>query len=132
MHNNLVPEFNQRTQEFSQAINAFWNDMAAYRDRITLVTMTEFGQGLYENTSRGTDHGAGSAMMVLGDNVNGGKIYGSWPGLVPNQLTDDSLTVTTDYRQVVSEILVKRHGATDTAAVFPTVNYAPLGVMKSG
>ena len=131
MHNNLVGEFAQRTTEFSRALNAFWTDMADYRSRITLVTMTEFGRRFQENASQGTDHGAASGMLVLSGNVNGGKIYGTWPGLATNQLNNGDLAVTTDYRTVLSEILVTRHGEKNLANVFPTVKYAPLGLMKT-
>jgi uncharacterized protein (DUF1501 family) len=131
MHNSLPFEFAQRTTEFSQAINAFWTDMADYHDKITLVTMTEFGRRLQENANQGTDHGSGSAMMVLSGNVNGGKIYGTWPGLNANQLKNGDLVATTDYRQVLSEILITRHGEQNLEAVFPTVQYNPLGFMNS-
>jgi uncharacterized protein (DUF1501 family) len=110
MHNNLPNEFAQRTTEFSQAINAFWTDMADYHDRITFVTMTEFGRRLQENTNQGTNHGSASAMIVLSGNVKGGKIYGTWPGLGASQLTNGDLTTTTDYRQVLAEIMITRHG----------------------
>ncbi|MBY0509549.1 MAG: DUF1501 domain-containing protein [Rhodospirillaceae bacterium] len=128
MHNGLVGEFNQRTIEFSRALAAFWKDMEGYHDRITLVTMTEFGRRLQENTSQGTDHGSASGMMILGGNVKGGKIYGTWPGLAPSQLTTGDLTVTTDYRQVLAEILTVRHAEKNLAAVFPTLKYSPLGI----
>ena len=128
-HNNLPNEFGQRTTEFSQALNAFWTDMAEYHDRITLVTMTEFGRRLYENANQGTDHGSASAMMVLSGNVKGGNIYGAWPGLAAGQLTNGDLTTTTDYRQVLAEIMIARHGEQNLEAVFPTVQYNPLGFM---
>ena len=131
MHNSLVSEFNTRTVEFSRAINAFWTDIAAYRSNVTVVTMTEFGRRLQENTSQGTDHGSASGMLVLGGNVNGGRIYGTWPGLAPSQLYAGDLAVTTDYRQVLAEILTKRHGETDLSKVFPTVKYAPLGIVNA-
>jgi len=131
MHNSLVSEFNTRTIEFSRAIAAFWKDMAEHQNRITLVTMTEFGRRLQENASQGTDHGSASGMMVLGGNVKGGKLYGTWPGLASSQLTNGDLTVTTDYRQVLSEILVTRHAEKNLSAVFPTVKYNPLGFMNS-
>ena len=117
MHNSLVSEFATRTTEFSRAINAFWNDIAAYRNNVTLVTMTEFGRRLTENSSQGTDHGTASGMLVLGGNVNGGKLYGSWPGLAAKQLYAGDLLVTTDYRQVVSEILVTRHSEANLSRV---------------
>jgi uncharacterized protein (DUF1501 family) len=131
MHNNLTAEFTSRASEFSKAIAAFWNDMANYRSRITLVTMTEFGRRLQENSSQGTDHGSGGGMLVLGGKVRGNKIYGTWPGLAANQLHTGDLAVTTDYRQVLAEILVKFHGETKLASVFPTLRYAPLGIMDT-
>jgi len=131
MHNGLVGEFNTRTTEFSRAISAFWTDMAQYRDRITLVTMTEFGRRFQENASQGTDHGSASGMLVLGGNVKGGKLYGNWPGLAANQLVNGDLAVTTDYRQVLSEILVTRHAEKKLATVFPKLNYSPLGFMNA-
>ncbi len=131
MHNGLVTEFAARTQEFSRSIAAFWRDMADYQSRITVVTMTEFGRRLTENASLGTDHGSASGMLVLGGNVNGGKLYGNWPGLAASALTSGDLTVTTDYRQVLSEILVNRHTEKNLAAVFPSVKYAPLGIIKT-
>ena len=131
MHNSLVSEFNTRTIEFSKAIAAFWKDMAAYQGQITLVTMTEFGRRLQENTSQGTDHGSASGMLVLGGSVKGGKLYGTWPGLAANQITNGDLTVTTDYRQVLSEILVTRHAEKNLSAVFPTIKYSPVGFMNT-
>lgn len=131
MHNSMVTEFATRTTEFSRAIAAFWKDMADYQSRITIVTMTEFGRRLQENASLGTDHGSASGMLVLGGNVNGGKLYGTWPGLAAGTLTRGDLAVTTDYRQVLSEILVTRHAEKNLAAVFPTVKYAPLGLIKT-
>ncbi len=128
MHNNLVAEFAARTTEFSRALSAFWTDMANYQDRITLVTMTEFGRRFQENANQGTDHGSASGMLILGGNVRGGNIYGSWPGLAPAALNAGDLAVTTDYRQVLAEILVKRHAETSLASVFPTLKYAPLGI----
>ena len=130
MHNALVGEFNTRTLEFSRAINAFWNDITAYRSNVTVVTMTEFGRRLQENASQGTDHGSASGMLVLGGNVNGGRIYGTWPGLAANQLHSGDMAVTTDFRQVLAEILAKRHGETNMSTVFPTLNHAPLGIVN--
>jgi len=131
MHNNLNAEFTSRATEFSKAISAFWTDMTAYRGRITLVTLTEFGRRLKENSSQGTDHGSGGGMLVLGGKVRGNKIYGTWPGLAANQLHTGDLAVTSDYRQVLAEILVKFHGETNLATVFPSLQYAPLGIMNT-
>ncbi|TAL04021.1 MAG: DUF1501 domain-containing protein [Rhodospirillaceae bacterium] len=128
-HINLNTAFGPQAQELSLAINAFWNDMKDYRDRLTLVTMTEFGRRVKENANGGLDHGSASFMFVLGQHVNGGRIYGQWPGLKAADLHAGDLAVTTDYRRVLQEILVKRRGETALQAVFPNVGYAPLGLI---
>lgn len=69
-------------------------------------------------------------MLAIGAGVTGGKIYGAWPGLAANQLHSGDLRVTTDYRQVLAELVVKRHAETSVAAVFPTLKYAPLGLFS--
>lgn len=129
-HNNLVNEFGGQVTELSQSLAAFWDDMADYRDRISVVFMTEFGRRVYENASNGTDHGSGSVMMVLSGNANGGQMYGSWPGLSTPDLDNGDLAVTTDYRQVISEVLAKRHNSPSLETVFPTVPYEPLGLVN--
>ena len=129
-HDNLNAVFPTLANELAQSLSAFWTDVAAYQSRITLVTMTEFGRRLEENGSRGTDHGAASYMLVLGGNVNGGQIYGSWPGLSASNLYFGDLVVTTDYRTVLSEILVRRQMNARPHDVFPTIPYAPLNVVQ--
>ena len=69
-------------------------------------------------------------MLVLGGNVAGGKIYGHWPGLGDSALDNGSLRVTTDYRQVLAELIAKRHGEGNLEKVFPGFKYAPLGVVQ--
>jgi uncharacterized protein (DUF1501 family) len=129
-HNNLINEFSNNATELSQSLAAFWDDMVDYQDRITLVFMTEFGRRLNENASAGTDHGSGSVMMVLSGNANGGQMYGEWPGLNGVNLDNGDLAVTTDYRQVISEVLAKRHNSPSLDTVFPTVPYEPLGLLN--
>ncbi len=132
LHAYLAGPFNQLAAELSQSLTAFWNDIAAYRSRVTIVTMTEFGRRFTENSDRGLDHGAAGAMLVLGGNVAGGRIYGHWPGLSDTALDNNSLRVTTDYRQVLAELIVKRHSERNLAKVFPELSYAPLGVVAAG
>ncbi len=129
-HNNLLGELNTRATDLARSLGAFWRELGSATSRVTVVTMTEFGRRFRENASQGTDHGAGSVMFVLGGNVNGGKIYGTWPGLAPNQLFNGDLDVTTDYRRVLGEILAKRQGQRRLNAVFPTVPYEPMGIIN--
>lgn len=107
-----------------------------YNGRTTIVVMSEFGRRLKENASRGTDHGHGNVMLVLGKNVKGGQVYGSWPGLSNAQLYQNSdLAVATDYRRVFSEILARRLGRNNThlTSIFPSYTQeAPLDFMVDG
>ena len=100
---------------------------------VVIVTMSEFGRTVRENGNRGTDHGHANAMLVMGGGVKGGKVYGQWPGLQPDQLHDGrDLKVTTDYRNVLSEVVSGQLGSADTAKVFP--GYAPekrLGILSA-
>jgi len=117
----------------SRSLAAFWRDMEPFQDRLTVVVMSEFGRRLKSNDSGGTDHGHGNAMLVLGGHVNGGNIYGVWPGLATEQLDNQvDLAVTTDYRTVLSEITAKRFGLAHSESVFPGfTSFKPLGIMKA-
>jgi len=111
-------------QDLADGLAAFHADMHDHMDKLTTVTMSEFGRRASENGSLGTDHGHGSMMMVLGGNVDGGKVHGEWPGMREGQLIGPGdLAVTTDYRDVLSEILVKRLNNPATSDIFP--NYEP-------
>ncbi len=111
---------NNRLKEFSEAIAAFWNDMGQDAEGITLVTMSEFGRTAKQNGTGGTDHGHGNVMFVLGGGVRGGKVYGRWPGLAPEQLNEGrDLAVTTDFRQVLGELTARTLGTRDLDRVFP-------------
>jgi uncharacterized protein (DUF1501 family) len=123
--------------ELSNGLAAFYTDLdesdsPTYADRMTLVVVSEFGRRLTENASRGTDHGHGSGIFVLGGQVNGGRVISNWPGLHNDQLYDRAdLAVTIDYRQVLSEILVRRLGNPRLGAVFPGYkDYQPLGIVR--
>ncbi len=110
--------------ELAEGLHAFYTDLQDRMKNITLVTMSEFGRRVEENSSHGTDHGHGNVMLLMGGDVNGGKVYGDWPGLAQNKLYGPGdLAVTTDFRDVLGEIVQKRLGNTKLDAVFP--NYSP-------
>jgi uncharacterized protein (DUF1501 family) len=115
-----------RLSDFSASIAAFWRDMGDDAENITLVTMSEFGRTARENGTGGTDHGHANAMFVLGGSVKGGKVYGKWPGLDNDQLNEGrDLVLTTDFRQVLGEVVAQSLGATDMQVVFPGAQLAP-------
>jgi uncharacterized protein (DUF1501 family) len=110
--------------ELSQALAAFATDLGTGMNDVTLVTLTEFGRRVEENGSGGTDHGFGQAVFLMGDGVKGGQVHGTWPGLAPNQLIDGDLDATTDYRNLLAEVLEKRCGASsgNIGDIFPGIS----------
>jgi len=110
-------------RDFSTAIAAFATDLGKRMDDVILITMSEFGRTARENGSRGTDHGHGNSMFILGNSVKGGKVYGDFRGLKSDKLYEGrDLDVTTDFRDVFAETASKHFGAKDLAKLFP--NYS--------
>ena len=119
--------------DMSQTIAAFRRDLGDDMADVVVVTMSEFGRTVRENGNRGTDHGHGNAMFILGGPVKGGKVYGKWPGLGREKLYEGrDLTITTDFRDVFAEIVTRHLGATDTSKIFPGYVYKQqLGVIRA-
>jgi len=131
-HVNESPQLTNLLREFGASLAAFARDMGDRMEDIVLVTMSEFGRTAREDGSGGTDHGHGNVMMALGGPVRGGKVYGRWPGLEPEQLYEQrDLAVTTDFRDVLGEF-VGRHLGRSSDQVFPGYKPGePLGLIKS-
>jgi uncharacterized protein (DUF1501 family) len=109
-----------RLQEFGNGIAALYRDLGDRMQKVIIVTMTEFGRAIAQNGSGGTDHGHAGCLFVAGGPVKGGKVYGRWPGLAREQLFEGrDLALTTDFRDVFSEILVKHMGVKDVSQIFP-------------
>jgi uncharacterized protein (DUF1501 family) len=109
-----------RLDDFSRSIAALVTDLGEQMTDTVVLTMSEFGRAVNENGNRGTDHGHGNAMLVIGGGVRGGKVYGRWPGLAAGQRYDGrDLAVTTDFRDVFGEIVTRHMGVTDAHAIFP-------------
>ena len=127
--------YQNKIAELSQALSAFQAELetSGLTGRVTTVVQSEFGRRVKQNSAGGTDHGSANPMRVMGGNVVGRRFYGSWPGLAPATVTaaNGDVPVTTDYRRVLSEILVARMGIGDIAGVFPQMAYSPLGLMKA-
>jgi uncharacterized protein (DUF1501 family) len=123
-----------RLGSLSQGLHALSSDLVDYLGRLTIVVMSEFGRRLGRNASNGTDHGHGNVMMVIGGNVNGGKVYGNWPGLT-NLDQGQDLHITTDYRVVLGEVIYKRLGNPHLGSIFPgltSAQFNQLGLVNGG
>ena len=119
-------------RDFTTGLSSFARDLGDRMADVVVVTMSEFGRTAAENGNAGTDHGHGGVMMVMGGPVKGGSIYGKWPGLEPEQLFEGrDLAVTTDYRDVLSEI-VRGHLGQNPDQVFPGFKAgSPLGLLRN-
>ena len=122
-----------RLDEFASSLGAFYRDLGDRMADVVVVTMSEFGRTVKENGNRGTDHGHGNAMLIMGGPVKGGKVYGKWPGLDRDQLYQGrDLAITTDFRDVFAECVTGHLGARDISRIFPGHVYTQrLGFIKS-
>ena len=118
--------------DLATALAAFFADLGDQASKVTLVTISEFGRRVLENGNRGLDHGWGNVMFVAGAGVKGGSYYvNQQQGWKP--LSDDlesDLHVTTDYRNVLAEVVTTRFGA-PVGTVFPGLTAETLGFMQS-
>ena len=132
-HGNEPVLMSNVLRQFGSALAGFSQDMGDRMEDIVVVTMSEFGRTAEENGNQGTDHGHGDLMMVLGGPVQGGKIYGKWPGLEKEQLYEGrDLAVTTDFRDVLGELVRGHLGQQNLAQVFPGYQPGePLGLLRS-
>ncbi|MDJ0654507.1 MAG: DUF1501 domain-containing protein [Xanthomonadales bacterium] len=153
---NLPDYFDTPLDQLCRAVSAFFEDLDAsggdYADRTTMIIQSEFGRRGYENISVGTDHGNGNILLAIGKQVNGGRLYGTWPGLYPGtadgfvnyanpkngstdpELYEGALATTTDFRRVLSEFLAVRcrHTPATLASVFPDYSgYSPMGIFQA-
>ncbi|WP_315822833.1 DUF1501 domain-containing protein [Paraflavitalea speifideaquila] len=123
--------FSRNVLDLSSSITAFWNDLSAYQDDVTVMTMTEFGRTVKQNGTGGTDHGRGSCNFILGNTVRGGKVHGLVNPLAVENLEDGrDLAVTTDFRAVFSEVANKHLRINNDTVLFPEWKGQKIGVMS--
>jgi uncharacterized protein (DUF1501 family) len=120
--------------QLGKALAAFDADLIRHHNKVTTIVMTEFGRRTYENGSLGTDHGQGSAMMIMGGGVHGGKVYGNWPSIADQELDllgPSGLRIKHDYRSVLSEVLTGHLHNPHIDKVFPGFEPVPIGFAPS-
>jgi uncharacterized protein (DUF1501 family) len=127
----LAGEFNTLLTTLSNGLAAFYHDLRDYMAGVTVVTMSEFGRRAHENGSQGTDHGHGNAMFLMGGGVNGGQVHARWPGLAPEALDDGDLAITTDYRDVLAEVVSRRLRNPALDQIFPGHTPAAVDIVQA-
>lgn len=91
-------------QHLADALLQLRQDFSGARDIVMVVS--EFGRTSAENGTRGTDHGHGNAIWLMGNQVNGGRWHGRWDGLAPERLHQGrDLPAFHDFRGVFSQVL---------------------------
>jgi uncharacterized protein (DUF1501 family) len=126
--------FADHLETLALGLKAFYADLerSGLHKSVTTIVLSEFGRRVQENASQGTDHGHGSAMLVLGGSVAGKKVYGKLPSLHPDALYDRAdLAATLDYRAIIGEILETRFKHQRLSEVFPDFQKgAKLNLMR--
>lgn len=103
-HNQQENSHDRLLAQLDRALKSFFTDLKQQGNdkRVVLMTFSEFGRRVAENSSRGTDHGKASCMFVAGPAVKGGLI-GKHPDL--SDLADGDIKHTTDFRSVYGTLL---------------------------
>jgi uncharacterized protein (DUF1501 family) len=105
-------------------LRTFVDELGEDIERVTVVVLSEFGRRVAPNGADGTDHGRASAALVVGGGIRGGKVYSRWPGMDSHSLDGDgNLAVTTDFRDVLAEVIDRRLGNSELGTIFP--GYTP-------
>ncbi len=123
--------FARNVADLSNSMMAFWNDLEAHQDDVTVMTMTEFGRTVHQNGTGGTDHGRASCNFILSNSIMGGNVYGDVKPLTMENLEDGrDLAVTTDFRSVFSEVADKHLRINNNKLLFPDWNGQQMNLMR--
>lgn len=119
--------------DLARSMGAFYTDIySGAHPGVTFIVNTEFGRKVEENASHGTDHGHGGVMLLMGEKITGGKVLTQWPGLQRDQLFEgQDVQITTDYRDILAEVVALRLGNTNLPYIFPDYTPTFRGVTRA-
>lgn len=103
-HTNQKATQDRLLEQFSDAVSAFYADLATHGNdkRVLTMTFSEFGRRVAENASRGTDHGEAAPVFMIGGSIKGG-VYANHPSL--DDLDNGDIKYTTDFRSVYATVI---------------------------
>ena len=140
--NGIEGNYANKVQQLAEAMNAFATDLGDRLNDTLVLTLSDFGRTARENGTRGTDHGWANAMLAMGgpvmktgDKAGIGsdqrrKVLADWPGLAEDQLNAKrDLLHTTDFRDVLAEVVQTHLGNTNLPAVLPDHTFKPVGLV---
>jgi uncharacterized protein (DUF1501 family) len=121
-----------RLDELGHGLAAFAEEMSEHWHNTTVIVVSEFGRTFRQNGNRGTDHGHGSVLWVLGGALRGGRVVGEQVRVEPSTLFQNrDFPVLNDYRSVLGGIFARQYGLNPSqlGQVFPGAQFRDLGLV---
>jgi uncharacterized protein (DUF1501 family) len=121
-----------RLQGLAEGLKAMAEELGPEWQKTVVIVMSEFGRTFRENGSRGTDHGHGSTMWVMGGSVRGGAIRGEQGNLAPGNLHQDrDVPVLNEYRATLAGLFKRQYGLGEDALarIFPACVPRDIGLL---
>ncbi|MDA0991269.1 MAG: DUF1501 domain-containing protein, partial [Verrucomicrobia bacterium] len=126
----------EKVARLAEALAAFEADLDDHMDNTLVITLSDFGRTAAENGSRGTDHGWANCLLAMGGPIarraaqRRQPVLGRWPGLAPEQLNQGrDLLHTTDFRDVIAEVVRNHLGNPNLDAILPGYSRSPAGLI---
>jgi uncharacterized protein (DUF1501 family) len=113
-HSGQNPRLAGQLKALDAMLGALHDGLGPVWEKTTIVVATEFGRTAAINGTEGTDHGTGTAAMLIGGGVRGGRVLADWPGLRPSDLYEGR-----DLRPTLSLDAVIAGAASETFGLDP-------------
>lgn len=132
-HNNASGRLNRQFKLLDKGLAALEKGLGKTWQETVVIVTTEFGRTVAINGTKGTDHGTGSAMFLLGGAVQGQQVSGKWPSLAPGKLYQNrDLMPTSDVRSWIGGVLQQHWSLSSNQVkqVFPDVAPVMQAIIK--
>jgi len=131
-HTAQNQRLNTQLKALDTMIASLRDGLGPYWANTTVVVATEFGRTAAANGTGGTDHGTGSAAMLLGGGVNGGRVLADWPGLAPAALNEGrDLRATLALDSLIAGAVAETFGLDPAHVIKQLFPLSPSAPMKT-